>query len=64
MRQPPAKPARKRRTKAADAEARERRAEAPPNRDGRSTGARRNNDTTADDDGGEPRRGWWQRTFG
>jgi ribonuclease E len=51
---PAAKPARKRRTKKADAEEA---AAAPP--------PAANNDTAAADDDGEPRRsGWWQKTFG
>ncbi|HEU4696327.1 MAG TPA: ribonuclease E/G [Sphingomicrobium sp.] len=56
---PPAKPTRKRRSKAAAAPAPEPEVAAaepahqPP----------ANNDT-AEDEGGEPRRGWWQRTFG
>jgi len=55
---PPAKPARKRRTKAsAEAPVEPEVPSAPP--------PAANNDTAETDDDGEPRRsGWWQRTFG
>jgi ribonuclease E len=55
---PPAKPARKRRTKAAAAEP-----EAPAPEPIPVPTA--NNDTAEEDESGQPRRsGWWQRTFG
>ena len=54
----PAKPARKRRTKAAAGRSRKRLLPEPV----RVPAA--NNDTAEEDDAGEPRRGWWQRTFG
>jgi ribonuclease E len=56
---PPAKPARKRRSKAAAAAAPE--PEVAAAEAGHQPPA--NNDT-AEEEGGEPRRGWWQRTFG
>jgi ribonuclease E len=68
---PPAKPARKRRTKAAaadeaapvDAEAQataEPEASAPEAKPAPAA----NNDTAVEESSGPPRRGWWQRTFG
>jgi ribonuclease E len=56
---PPAKPARKRRSKAAATAAPE--PEVAAAEAGHQPPA--NNDT-AEEEGGEPRRGWWQRTFG
>jgi ribonuclease E len=59
--EPPAKPARKRRTKAAP-EPVGAEPETPAPEPVSVPAA--NNDTAEAEDSGEPRRGWWQRTFG
>jgi ribonuclease E len=64
---PPAKPARKRRSKVAEAPKPAETDGAAPRPQGASAepvSVPAANNDTAEDDGSEPRRGWWQRTFG